>query len=180
MRCSQPLANKRNFSVTMRILLLISLQAVASLAMLSSATPPDAQYRVHVENGTITLFSIKSGELLARTTFERWGIVSPTRDKLRHVALDLTAAVVAGNGGREHSVDPNLPVCTCVENETIAEGSCLTATVEHGLAFVIFSDTERPGRYEAFIIGSGRAEVVPTPLPTQTPNQSLNPTKKSD
>jgi hypothetical protein len=51
-----------------------------------------------VEKGIITLRDVNSGKLLGRTTFERWGVVTPRQDKLRHVALDVTAPVVAGNG----------------------------------------------------------------------------------
>ena len=69
-----------------------------------SRTPLPAQFRVSVEKGIITLRDVNSGKVLGRTTFERWGVVTPTQDKLRHVALDVTAAVVAGNGSRERIV----------------------------------------------------------------------------
>jgi hypothetical protein len=59
-----------------------------------------------VEKGIITLRDVNSGKVPGRTTFERWGVVTPTQDKLRHVALDVTAAVVAGNGSRERIVNP--------------------------------------------------------------------------
>jgi hypothetical protein len=63
-------------------------------------TPLPAQLRVSVRKGIITLTDVNSGKVLGRTTFERWGVVAPTQDKLRHVALDVAAAVVAGNGSR--------------------------------------------------------------------------------
>ncbi len=93
----------------MRIVLLISLMVVAPLAVLRAATPLDTQYRFQVENGIVTLFHLKSGKVLERTNLAEF-MVAPTRDKLRHLALDLTAAVIAGNGAREHSVDPSTPV----------------------------------------------------------------------
>jgi hypothetical protein len=115
------------------------------------AKPAAAQYRIDVRNGIITLTQMNSGEVLGRTTFEMWGVVSPTRDKLRHVALDITAALVAGNGAREHPVDPNSPVCTSAED---AKPPCVTATVEHGVAFIILKDQQTNGLYEAFLISS--------------------------
>src|SRR4029450_7462962 len=71
-----------------------------------SRTPLPAQFRVSVEKGIITLRDVNSGKVLGRTTFERLGVVTPTQDKLRHVALDVTAAVVAGNGSKNASLTP--------------------------------------------------------------------------
>jgi len=71
-----------------------------------SRIPLPAQFRVSVEEGIITLRDMNSGKVVGRTTFERLGVVTPTQDKLRHVALDVTAAVVAGNGSRERIVNP--------------------------------------------------------------------------
>jgi hypothetical protein len=96
------------------------------------------------------LTDARSSQLLGKTTFERWGVVSPTRDELRHVALDVTAAVVAGNGAREHTVDPNSPVYTAAEKDKAPH---VTATVEHGIAFIMVSDNDSIGHYEAFLSG---------------------------
>jgi hypothetical protein len=71
-----------------------------------SRTPLPAQFRVSVEKGIITLRDVNSGKVLGRTTFERLGVVTPTQDKLRHVALDVTAAVVAGMGVGNASLTP--------------------------------------------------------------------------
>src|SRR5437762_12548168 len=71
-----------------------------------SRTPLPVQVRVSVEKGIITLTDVNSRQVLGRTNFERWGVVTRTQDKLRHVALDVTAAVVAGNGSRERIVNP--------------------------------------------------------------------------
>ena len=87
-----------------------------------SRTPLPAQFRVSVEKGIITLTDVNSGKVIGRTTFERWGVVTPTQDKLRHVALDVTAAVVAGNGSREHSVNPLHKVYTVADHEERQSG----------------------------------------------------------
>jgi hypothetical protein len=103
-----------------------------------------------VEKGIITLTDVNSGKVIGRTTFERWGVVTPTQDKLRHVALDVTAAVVAGNGSREHSVNPLHKVYTVADHEK-GKAAYVTMTLEHDVAFVLLSDTQTNGRYEALI-----------------------------
>jgi hypothetical protein len=112
-------------------------------------TPP-AQLRVSVEKGIITLTDVNSGKILGRTTFERWGVVSPTQDKLRHVALDVAAAVVAGNGSRTRIVNPIHRVYTVADHKK-GETAHATMTLEHDVAFVLASDTQTNGRYEALI-----------------------------
>lgn len=79
----------------MKVLVLI-LTAVATVA--TASTAPVAQFRVNIDEGVITLSDVSGGKVLGRTTFERRGVVAPTQDKLRHVALDVTAAVIAGMG----------------------------------------------------------------------------------
>jgi hypothetical protein len=115
-----------------------------------SRTPLPAQFRVSVEKGIITLTDVNSGKVIGRTTFERWGVVTPTQDKLRHVALDVTTAVVAGNGSREHIVNPLHKVYTVADHEK-GKAAYVTMTFEHHVAFVLSSDTETNGRYEALI-----------------------------
>jgi hypothetical protein len=61
-------------------------------AAVTASTLPEAQFRVNVDKGIVTLSDVSGGSVLGRTTFERWGVVAPTQDKLRHVALDVTAA----------------------------------------------------------------------------------------
>ena len=82
-----------------------------------SRIPLPAQFRVSVEEGIITLRDMNSGKVVGRTTFERLGVVTPTQDKLRHVALDVTAAVVAGNGSRERIVNPRHKVYTVADHK---------------------------------------------------------------
>jgi hypothetical protein len=103
-----------------------------------------------VEKGIITLTDVNSGKVIGRTTLERWGVVTPTQDKLRHVALDVTAAVVAGNGSRERIVNPLHKVYTVADHEK-GKAAYVTMTLEHDVAFVLSSDTQTNGRYEALI-----------------------------
>jgi hypothetical protein len=103
-----------------------------------------------VEKGIITLRDVNSGKVLGRTTFERLGVVTPTQDKLRHVALDVTAAVVAGNGSRKRIVNPFHKVYTVADHKK-RNAAYATMTLEHDVAFVLSSDTKTKGRYEALI-----------------------------
>jgi hypothetical protein len=104
-----------------------------------------------VEEGIITLRDVNSGKVMGRTTFERWGVVAPpTQDKLRHVALDVTAAVVAGNGSRERIVNPFHKVYTVADHKK-GKAAYITMTLEHNLAFVLSSDTQTKSRYEALV-----------------------------
>ena len=112
-------------------------------------TPLPAQLRVSVKKGIITLTDVNSGKVLGRTTFERWGVVAPTQDKLR-VALDVAAAVVAGNGSRARIVNPFHQVYTVADHKK-GKAAYATMTLEHNLAFVLSTDTQTKGRYEALI-----------------------------
>jgi hypothetical protein len=103
-----------------------------------------------VEKGIITLTDVNSRKVLGRTTFERWGVVTPTQDKLRHVALDVAAAVVAGNGSRARIVNPFHQVYTVADHKK-GKAAYATMTLEHDVAFVLSSDTQTKGRYEALI-----------------------------
>jgi|SRR4030095_15026565 hypothetical protein len=115
-----------------------------------SRTPLSAQLRLSVEKGIITLTDVNSGKVLGRTTFERWGVVAPTQDKLRHVALDVAAAVVSGNGTRARIVNPFHQVYTVADHKK-GKAGYVTMTLEHDVAFVLSSDTQTNGRYEALI-----------------------------
>jgi len=103
-----------------------------------------------VEKGIIMLTDVNSGKVMGRTTFEGWGVVTPARDKLRHVALDVTAAVVAGNGSRGRIVNPLHKVYTVADHKK-SKAAYVTMTLEHDVAFVLSSDTQTNGRYEALI-----------------------------
>ena len=137
-----------------------SAQSTATSPAPSASPSPiktEVSYRFSVEKGAVTLADAKSGSVLATTTIERWGRPASTQDQLRHVALDITAAVVAGNGGREHTVDPNSPVYTMDE---ATKAPAVTATVENGAIFFIQSDTYTNGRYQA-LIGNANYSGVP-------------------
>ena len=82
----------------MKALLLIL--TIIGAAITESSPAPAPQFRLSVDKGIITLRAVNDGKVLGKTTFERLGVVAPTQDELRHVALDVTAAVVAGNGSR--------------------------------------------------------------------------------
>jgi hypothetical protein len=139
--------------------LVLMLTVVAAVAM--GSTVPVAQFRVNVDEGVITLSDVSGGKVLGRTTFERWGVVAPTQDKLRHVALDVTAAVIAGHGQRERSVTPSARVYTFAEKDKAPH---VTATFEQGAIFVVLNDTQRNGRYEALIHMAKVGQVSLPPL----------------
>ena len=126
--------------------LVLMLSVTATVVMAS--TLPKPQFRVNVDEGVITLSDMNAGRVLGKTTFERWDVVAPTQDKLRHVALDVTAAVIAGHGRRERSVTPSARVYTLAEKN---KAPYVTATFEQGAIFIVLSDTQTNGRYEAFI-----------------------------
>ena len=84
---------------------------------------------------------------MGRTTFEGWDVVALTQDKLHHLALDVTAAVIAGPGQRECSVTPRARVYTFAENDKTPH---VTATLERS-DICALSDTQWNGRYEALI-----------------------------
>jgi hypothetical protein len=66
------------------------------------------------------------------------------------VALDVAAAVVAGNGSRERIVNPIHRVNTVADHQK-GRAAYVTMTLEHDVAFVLSSDTQTNGRYEALI-----------------------------
>lgn len=104
---------------------------------------------------------MNEGKVLGRTTFERWGVVAPTQDKLRHVALDVTAAIIAGHGQRERSVTPASRIYAFAERDKAPH---IAATFEQGAIFVLLSDTQRNGRYEALIYMAKAGQVSLPPI----------------
>jgi len=98
---------------------------------LTEASPaPTPQFQVSVDKGVITLRAASNGRVLGKTTFERLGVIAATRDALRHMALDVTAAVVAGNGSTKRTVGPSARVYTLAEKDTAPH---VTGTFEHVL-----------------------------------------------
>jgi len=86
-----------------------------------------------VNKGIITLRGVNNGKVLGKTTLERLGVVAPTQDELHHVALDVTAAVVAGDGSRKRTVGPSARVYALAEKD---KAPYVTGTFEHGAVFV--------------------------------------------
>ena len=64
------------------------------------------------------------------------------------MALDVTAAVVTGNGSRKRTVGPSSRVYTLAEKD---KAPYVTGTFEHGAVSVLLRDTQMNGRYEALI-----------------------------
>lgn len=139
----------------------LALIFTVTAAVAMGSTLPVAQFHVNIDEGVITVSDVNEGKVLGRTTFERWGVVAPTQDKLRHVALDVTAAVIAGHGQRERSVTPGSRVYTFAERDKAPH---ITATFEQGAIFVLLSDTQRNGRYEALIYMAKVGQVSLPPI----------------
>jgi hypothetical protein len=127
---------------------LVLILTIIGAATTEASAPAAPQFRVSVDKGIITLRDVNNGKILGKTTFERLGVVAPTQDELRHVAPDVTAAVVAGNGSRKRTVGPSARVYTLAEKD---KAPYVTGTFEHGAVFVLLSDTQLDGRYEALI-----------------------------
>jgi hypothetical protein len=87
------------------------------------------------------------------------------RQRYRVIQLAHVAAVVAGNGSREHTVDPNSPVYTLAEVKK-NKAPMVTGTLEHGFVFVLLSDTQANGRYEALVYMSRPESGAPKGLGT--------------
>lgn len=134
---------------------------MVTAAVVTASAAPTPQFRVNIDEGVITLSDVSGGRVLGRTSFERWGVVAPTQDKLRHVALDVTAAVIAGHGRRERSVTPSARVYTFAEKDKAPH---VTATFEQGAIFVLLTDTQINGRYEALIYMAKVGQVALPPV----------------
>jgi hypothetical protein len=144
-------------------IVIATLLATLSAGFSNAGQPPPVSYLVTVQMGHIVVTDAKNGAYMGGATFEKFGVpTASAQDKLRHVALDTVAAVVAGNGSREHSVNPNSPVYTLADYEA-KKAPYMTATFEHGFTFFILSDIRGVGHYEAKIgvIKSGQFRPAP-------------------
>jgi hypothetical protein len=74
-----------------------------------------------------------------------------TQDQMRHFALDIAAAAVAGHGGREHTTDPDRRIVTFEESDG-SVGNPTTLTIERGSGFAILRDKQEGDVYSAQII----------------------------
>jgi len=68
---------------------LVLILTIIGAAITEALPPPAPQFRVSVDKGIITLTDVNNSKVLGKTTFERLGVVAPTQDKLRHVAVAL-------------------------------------------------------------------------------------------
>ena len=139
-----------------------------------------ASYTVTIIDGVVYV-SDADGETFARVKCSVWakGVNQPlptTRDERRHFALDIVAAAVAGNGGREQTTAPDLPVITVKEGGG-SRRNAITLTIEHGTGFAILADMDQRDFYYAQIMvippdelkrqrwfnpaPAGRGEVLP-------------------
>ena len=72
----------------------------------------------------------------------------------------MTAAVIAGNGGRDHTVNPQEPVYS-VSDANAKKAIAISLTVEHGWLFCIDHDsTKKDGTYTAVISMFNEAQVL--------------------
>jgi hypothetical protein len=101
-----------------------------------------AQFRVTIDNGRVRITDASTGEYVGGISVEKWKNLGLSTDK-RHMALDITAAAVAGNGSRKHTVDPSSPVVTFAEYK--AKTRPITLTEERGHVFLIARDTKAKG-----------------------------------
>jgi hypothetical protein len=74
---------------------LVLILTIIGAAITEASPSPAPQFRISVDKGIITLRDVNNGKVLGKTTFERLGVVAPTQNELRHVALDVTTAVMA-------------------------------------------------------------------------------------
>jgi hypothetical protein len=108
----------------------------------------EAQFIFAIDGEVVTLRDASTGELLAQGTLARLAQPGYSSDP-RHIALDLTAALIAGGGEREATVSRDVKVVTVQEHDQ--GGDYPTVTIEHSRVFVIQSDKLPGGRYEALV-----------------------------
>lgn len=94
----------------------------------------------------MTVQNAATGQLIARTSTAKLRQAGYDLER-RHLALDATAAVVAGDGSREHTVNPGTPVTTLDERDRTGEIPLIT--VEHGFVFVVHHDGTGKDGYTA-------------------------------
>jgi hypothetical protein len=88
---------------------------------------------------------------------------------LRHLALNAVAAVVAGHGEREHTVQPDAHISTIEESKVPSTQNLYpVVTIEHRMGFAIVRDTYTKSGYRAEIIAF---PVNKSQLQEQPPHQ---------
>jgi hypothetical protein len=130
----------------------LTLTILAALCLATTASAQQAQFLFSIE-GTIqnrraTLRNAKTKELLASAPMARLAQAGYDLE-VRHLALDFTAAAIAGGGGREATISAGFPVVTDADHDRTGEPP--TVTAEHGMVFVIKRDGTVGNRYEALV-----------------------------
>jgi hypothetical protein len=129
------------------------LECSVTLFSTESAEPWSYRVNINVKTKHVVISDAKGAEIAtagpkALADFGCGNTENPTKDQLRHAALNLVAAVIAGNNGREHTVDPNSPVYAVHDRDE----PYVTLTMEHGVTFGMLDDTYQNGVYEAKIL----------------------------
>jgi hypothetical protein len=92
------------------------------------------------------------------------------------LALDATAAVIAGGGTRQNTVSPSASVTTIEERDSM--GEIPLVTLEHNRVFVIHHDaTNMDGSYSAVIYTFSAKGIkhMPQPQRKEQPRPSFTP-----
>jgi hypothetical protein len=123
---------------------------IALILVASAQTPQGvlARFRVIIDNGYCRVTDARDGQYQGGISIEKRKSMGASTNN-RHMALDVTAGVIAGGGSRAHTTDPNSPVVTLAESKD--KNKAVTATEERGHLFVMASDTKAKGHYEAIV-----------------------------
>jgi hypothetical protein len=139
--------------------LIIAALLTCSATLFGAVSPVPWSYRIkiNVKTKQVVISDPKGAELAtagpkALAALGCGNSENPTRDQLRHAALNIVAAAIAGSGGREHTVDPNSHVYAVHDREK----PYVTLTMEQGVTFVMVDDTYHNSIYEARIHNLGR------------------------
>jgi hypothetical protein len=142
--------------------------AVMALAMLTASVNAEqsslpqgvaAQFIVTIKKDVIELRSARNPAIIGIGSVAKVAKACESAD-YRHVALNVTAAVIAGNGERDHTVNPQEPVYS-VSDANSNKAIAISLTVEHGWLFCIDHDsTKKDGTYTAVINMFNEAQVL--------------------
>jgi hypothetical protein len=130
--------------------IIAAITLIALTLVVSAQTPQGvlARFRVIIDNGYCRATDARDGQYQGGISIEKWKSLGASTDN-RHMALDVTAGVVAGGGSRAHTIDQNSPVVTLAESK--GKNKPVTGTEERGHVFVMASDTKAKGHYEAIV-----------------------------
>ena len=147
------------------LLTIIAALAFALTALMEEAQ--DAKFTFRIKSEVVTVQNAATGQLIARTSTAKLRQAGYDLER-RHLALDATAAVVAGDGSRDNTVNPGTPVTTLQDRDNTGEIPLIT--VEHGLVFVIHHDGTGKGGYTAEVwLLRGPIKKLPQPQRQEHP-----------